>query len=158
MMKKYMALFVLLFFFIAIAVFYKPIFPYPFKCYGFTEYNLMFEDNKVQLNLSQDLRVFDDQTGEISFNGRVIYNKKNMIFNRKIKLSDASRLDSNTFKFTIKNKVKSLTDNTPDEILDVLLDEYTASQHTLQIDLNEIMNGVWVISTPTSFISVCHIY
>jgi len=118
----------------------------------------MFEDNKVQLNLSQDLRVFDDQTGEISFNGRVIYNKKNMIFNRKIKLSDASRLDSNTFKFTIKNKVKSLTDNTPDEILDVLLDEYTASQHTLQIDLNEIMNGVWVISTPTSFISVCHIY
>lgn len=112
----------------------------------------------MQLKLSQDIRLYDDKTGEISFSGRVMYDNRNTVFNRKIMLTNATRLDEYTLKFTIKNTVKSLSDNTPDVVFNLLMDEYVASQHTMQIDLIEIVSGLWVIGSPTSFIMICQAY
>lgn len=160
-MKRYISLSilsVLIVFFIAAGLFYKPSTHYPFKCYGFIEYNLVLDNKEVQLNLSQDIRLYDDKTGEISFSGRVMYDNRNTVFNRKIMLTNTSRLDEDTLKFTIKKTVKSLSDNTPDDFYNLLMDEYVASQHTIQIDLIEIVSGLWVIGSPTSFIMICQAY
>lgn len=161
MMKKYIPLSILAvlsFFFIAAGLLYKPAANYPFKCYGFTEYNLVLDNKPVQLNLSQDIRLFGDKTGEISFSGRAAYDNQSMIFHRKIKLTDASRPDKNTLKFNIHRAVKSLSDNTPEDIYNLLMNEYSASQSSLQIDLDEVVSGLWLISSPTSFITICHAY
>lgn len=64
-----------------------------------------------------------------------------MILNRKIKFTDASRLDEDTFKFKIHRTEKSLSDNTPDEMYNLLMNEYSASQNSLQIDLIELISG-----------------
>lgn len=103
-MKRYISLSILsvLIVFIAAGLFYKPSTHYPFKCYGFIEYNTVLDNKEVQLNLSQDIRLYDDKTGEISFSGRVMYDNRNTVFNRKIMLTNTSRLDEDTLKFTIK--------------------------------------------------------
>lgn len=160
-MRRYLAYLVLtalLIFFISVGLFYKPVVHYPFKCYGFVEYNLVLDNKPVQLNISQDIRLFDDATGALSFNGRVVYDNHEMILNRKIKLTDASRLDEDTFKFKIHRTEKSLSDNTPDEMYNLLMNEYSASQNSLQIDLIELISEVWVISSPTAFIMICKAY
>ncbi|XGI79146.1 FidL-like protein [Enterobacter hormaechei] len=161
MKKKYLQLSMLTIlsvFFLGTGLLYRPTVKYPFKCYGFTEYNLMLNNEPVQLNLSQDIRLFDDKTGEISFSGEAVHANKSMILHRKVKLTDASRLDNDTLTFTIHRTEKSLLDNTHEDIYNLLMNEYSASQTSLQIDLDEVDPKLWLISSPTSFITICHEY
>ncbi len=128
---------------------------FPFKCIGFVEYHLVSGNHPVTLSLSQDIRLFSKAEGKINFRGQVEDNGRVTQLNRTLTLTGGMAVDDDTLRFTISLISRSPIDNTPEQIFDVLLDEYTTSQNALQLDVIRLQREVWVIGSPASYLMTC---
>lgn len=128
---------------------------YPFKCYGFVEYNLLDGRDIVTYDSSQDLRIFSDGIAYVNFSGMVKFRNNESILNRTINLKNVNHLDKNTISFDIDNFQKSISDNTPDELYNILLNEYLFQKGKINLDVVNIDNSTWVLGNSSSFIMSC---
>lgn len=128
---------------------------YPFKCYGFVEYNLLDGRDIVTYDSSQDLRIFSDGVAYVSFSGMVKFRNNETILNRTINLKNVKHLDKNTISFDIDSFQKSMSDNTPDELYDILLNEYLFQRKKFNLDVVNVDKSTWVLGTSSSFIMSC---
>lgn len=127
----------------------------PFKCYGFTEYALLDNKDIVTFDLSQDFRIFDENMAYISFNGMVKLPSSESFLNRTVNLKSARYLDSDTIKFYISSIEKSPSDNTPDRLFSLLLNEYNFSGKSFTLDVSEADKSTWILGNSSSFIMTC---
>ncbi|HCM9246576.1 TPA: hypothetical protein N5L31_003927 [Enterobacter bugandensis] len=128
---------------------------WPFKCYGFTEYALLDNKDIVTFDLSQDFRIFSKDVAYISFNGMVKSPSSETFLNRTVNLKSARYLDSDTIKFYVSSIEKSPSDNTPDRLFSLLLNEYNFSGKSLTLDVSEADKSTWILGNSSSFIMTC---
>lgn len=125
---------------------------FPFKCFGFVEYNLASGNHPIILKVSQDIRLFGQGKGKINFRGQVDDNGHITQLSRTLALTDGKAIDDDTLRFRISHITRSPVDNSPEQIFEVLLNEYTTSQDTLQLDIIRLQHEIWLIGSPTSYL------
>lgn len=129
---------------------------FPFKCYGFVEYHLFSGNQPIIFKVSQDIRLFSKSEGKINFRGQVVNDNGGIMqLNRTQALTGGKSVDDDTLLFRISRIARSPVDNTPEQIFDVLLNEYTTSQDALQLDIIRLKSEIWLIGSPASYLMTC---
>lgn len=131
----------------------------PLKCTTFTVYDLSRNnDHSLVLRLAQDLRLENRNSGYFLVKGNVLSQGNNTVLNRTLNLTDGDSVDSETFRYHIRNISKSSTDNTPDSLFNQWVDEITTQSGVLQLDVVRVKPGTWIIGSPVSFLFTCTLY
>lgn len=132
---------------------------YPFKCIAFSEYHLLRKGSGIIFNVSQDLRFYNEKIGFFNIRGVVEDDKGGRyIIDRKINLTRGKRIDNDTVEYNFGNIDKGEIDDTSEELYEILISEFTSSKESLQLDLINPGENVWVIGTSTSFVMTCYAY
>ncbi|PWC11890.1 FidL-like protein [Brenneria corticis] len=131
---------------------------FPFKCSGFTRYDLGRNGSVLDYHLAQDLRFQSANAGYFLLNGHVSTGDKDMTLSRTINLDKGGKLDQDTFRYHIKAVTASATDNTPEPLFNQLLSEFTTDSATLQLDVIQLGKQAYLIGGPISYLFTCVAY
>lgn len=132
---------------------------YPFRCSTFTRYDLSREDNaRREYAVTQDLRFLNTDSGYLLLNGQVTDGEKVTTLNRKISLTKGGKIDSDTYRYRIDKIISSTTDNTPENLFNLLLAELTPDPSYLQLDVTKVDHNTFMIGGPLSYLFTCQRY
>lgn len=131
----------------------------PFRCSTFSRYDLSRHDNKkIEFAVSQDLRFINSDSGYLLLNGQTTFGDEVTTLNRRIALSAGHKLDSDTYRYTIRKIITSTNDSTPDAVFSLLLAEITLDPGYLQLDINQVDKKTYLIGGPLSYLFTCQRY
>ncbi|KAF6661916.1 hypothetical protein HFD92_16835 [Pantoea sp. EKM101V] len=131
----------------------------PFRCSAFSRYDLSrHENNKIEFVVSQNLRFINLQSGYLLLNGQATYGDKVTILNRRIALSEGSKIEHDTYRYKIRKIISSTNDTTPDAIFNLLLAEITLDPGYLQLDITQVDKKTYLVGGPLSFLFNCQRY
>ncbi|EFM19335.1 MULTISPECIES: hypothetical protein [unclassified Pantoea] len=151
-------------FFIALSFFCLTLFVYgyhrsavslPFKCLYTTQYHYMREGESLNVHLIHDVRIYSKDSAYILLDGHLRSSTNTYKINRVILLGDGEISQGSTFRFN-KTEVKpSHDDNVPAELVHRVLNEYSLTPDTMQIDIFPLADKSFLIGGPSSFLSIC---
>lgn len=130
----------------------------PFRCQGLTEYNLGEDGHEVKLSINQDLRLEANARSIFLIRGNASDGNEKYNLNRVFELSGLQAIDKDTVILKIDRIVKSKSDNTPDALFNIYLDELVFEPRTLQLDIVYLDKKAWLISNPMQFFYSCARY
>lgn len=131
----------------------------PFRCSAFSRYELSHHDTKrIEFTVSQDLRFIDSDKGYLLLNGEVTVGDVVTELNRRIALSQGNKIDSDTYRYKIREIITSTNDTTPDTVFNLLLAEITLDPTYLQLDFTRLDEDTYLISGPLSYLFTCQRY
>lgn len=131
----------------------------PFRCSAFSRYDLSRnEGERLDFNVSQDLRFTSPYSGYLLLNGQVSTENSVTILNRRIVLGTGNKIDNDTYRYKIKTIVASTNDTTPDTIFNRLLTEITLDPTYMQLDITWIDDKSYLVGGPLSYLFTCKRY
>ena len=131
----------------------------PFRCFAFSHYDLSRHEGKpFSFVVSQDLRFIDLQSGYLLLNGQAKSGEQETILNRRIALNEGHKIDSDTYRYKIRQIITSTNDTTPDDVFSTLLTEITLDPTYLQLDITQLDKKTYLISGPLSYLFTCQRY
>lgn len=132
---------------------------FPLRCTGFVRYDLSRDQGSLPTFLvAQDLRFQSEENGHLVFVGQVNMPNKTLQLNRTVEFDQGKKIDSNTYRYHIRDIQISPTDNTPAEVFNLLLGEFTADPTSMQLDVDRLGREGFRISGPVSSLFTCVIY
>lgn len=136
-------------------IYYEKNISLPFKCLYTTEYTSKIDEGDVRLRITHDLRIYSKGQNYLVLNGTANY--KNMTYRvaRTILLGQQNEIEGKTFRFSTEKVVKSPGDNSPDIVVDSILQEYYVTPGNTQIDIFPLHGRTYLIGGPYAFVSVC---
>ncbi|NEG60621.1 FidL-like protein [Pantoea agglomerans] len=131
----------------------------PFRCSTFSRYDLSrHDDKKIEFVVSQDLRFIDPSSGYLLLNGQATFGDEVTTLNRRIALSDGNKINSDTYRYKIREIITSTNDTTSDAVFNLLLAEITLDPTYLQLDITQVDNETYLIGGPLSYLFTCQRY
>lgn len=130
----------------------------PFKCIYSTEYVFQHDKKEFRINVTHDLRLYDDSTGYFIFNGDAVIDNVSYQVRRSVSLKNIREKQGKTFQATIVKTVPMINDSIPDALFLTILQEYQIDNDKLQIDFFHLHLSTWLVGGPYAFISVCRRY
>lgn len=131
----------------------------PFRCYAFSHYNLSRQQGeKVEFDLSQDLRFLTPHSGYLLLNGPVTSGDQVTMLNRRIAFNAGSKIESDTYRYKIRTVITSANDTTPDAVFTQLLAEIALDPSHIQLQITQIDRKTYLISGPLSYLFTCQRY
>lgn len=132
---------------------------FPFRCATFTRYDLSRkEGNRLDFNVTQDLRFQNRNSGYLLLNGQVISGDNTTLLNRRLILTTGDKIDYDTYRYKISQIITSATDTTPDAIFNILKAELTLDPSYLQLDVVKVDEKSYLIGGPLSYLFTCQRY
>ncbi|MDT7012762.1 hypothetical protein [Enterobacter cancerogenus] len=130
----------------------------PFKCIYSTQYILQYKKETLRLNVTHDLRLYDDSSGYFLMNGNAVIDNVSYQVRRSVLLKDIREKQGKTFQATIVKTVSMINDSIPDALFYTILQEYQIGDNKLQVDFFHLHYRTWLVGGPYAFISVCQRY
>lgn len=130
----------------------------PFKCIYSTQYILQYKKETLRLNVTHDLRLYDDSSGYFLMNGNAVIDNVSYQVRRSVLLKDIREKQGKTFQATIVKTVSMINDTIPDALFNTILQEYQIGDTKLQVDFFHLHYRTWLVGGPYAFISVCQRY
>ncbi|SFT62670.1 FidL-like putative membrane protein [Kosakonia arachidis] len=132
---------------------------FPFRCSTFSRYDLSRSAEKnIEFAISHDLRFETKSDGYLLLNGQAEVDGHTFILNRRIVFINGAKLDDDTYKYKIDEIITSTIDNTPNEFFNLLLAEITLDPSYLQLDVDKVDEGSYLIGGPLSYLFICQRY
>lgn len=152
-----MSTFILFVFFIA-SHRNKVSFPAGFQCSGYSRIELgLNEKEGIIIDAVLNLQ-FNNSVSFFIINGRVLKNSGVTSLKRQIKLKSPEEKKGNGVMFTIDKITKSNLDNTPEEVFDTFLSEFSGDETHLYLSKRKLQDNVFLIGGPFSDVFVCSAY
>lgn len=127
----------------------------PFKCLYTTEYRTVVRNVPAVFHLTQDLRIYSVNSGWLLLNGTARIGNQTWSLRRSVFMGKGTQNQNETFRFRLDRVSKIAGDDTPDEIVDSLLNEYRIDDNLVQFDIFPLQDSTYLIGGPYAFISLC---
>lgn len=130
-----------------------------FKCVSQSRYRIARDDNAwTDFFVTQNLQLYADHTGFISFVGHAVNNGVDYKINRKVKLKDGFMIDDHTFHYTIEAVRKVGADNLPVSEFQTLLMEVSGDEAVFLFERERIDENAWILGNPNNWFMTCAEY
>lgn len=126
-----------------------------FKCTNQSRYRITRNAAVYDFYVQQTIQLYEDNTGFISFNGKMVSGPVTQGVSRKILLRDGYQIDNHTLKYQNDGVRKLPADKVDDEIFQLLLAEVSGDDTTLIFERERIDNHSWLIGNPDAWVLTC---
>ncbi|VUS85447.1 hypothetical protein SB6411_03211 [Klebsiella spallanzanii] len=126
-----------------------------FKCTNQSRYYIFNNDVEYDFYVVQTLQLYNDNTGFISFNGKVIREGITQSVSRKILLNDGKKIDGHTFKYRNGGIRKLSVDYVDDKVFRLLLSEVSIDDSIIIFERQKVDSKAWLIGNPDAWVLTC---
>ncbi|RHI01028.1 hypothetical protein DW184_15415 [Enterobacter cloacae] len=128
----------------------------PLKCKAFSRTTIDVQNGPLVFSIVENLELYNERKeGMIHYNGYVKSPDANTYFERTIYLSDGVKIDKDTFTYKINRIVAAPLDTTSDDTFDQMWLENTSDNNTITLNIKNIKEGVFTVSSPYSLQYTC---
>lgn len=126
-----------------------------FKCTNQSRYRITRNSVVYDFYVKQTIQLYEDNTGFISFNGKVVGGDVTQSVSRKILLRDGHQIDNHTLQYQNDGVRRLPADHVEDDIFQILLAEVSGDDATLIFERERIDNHAWLIGNPNAWVLTC---
>lgn len=126
-----------------------------FKCTAQSRYRIIRNNSAYNFYITQTIQLYQDNTGFISFNGKVVSGGTTQSIGRKVLLRDGYLIDNHTLKYQNAGVRKLATDSIDDAAFQMLLNEVSGDDKTIIFERERIDNDAWLIGNPDAWVFTC---
>jgi len=128
----------------------------PLKCKAFSRATIDVQNGPLVFSIVENLQLYNERKeGMIHFNGYVKSPDANMYLERTIYLSNGIKIDKDTFTYKINRIVAAPLDTTSDNTFDQMWLENTSDNKTLTLNIKNIRDSIFTVSSPYSLQYTC---
>jgi hypothetical protein len=128
----------------------------PLKCKAFSRATIDVQNGPLVFSIVENLQLYNERKeGMIHFNGYVKSPDANMYLERTIYLSNGIKIDKDTFTYKINRIVAAPLDTTSDNTFDQMWLENTSDNNTLTLNIKNIRDSIFTVSSPYSLQYTC---
>ena len=113
-----------------------------FKCTNQSRYRITRNSVVYDFYVKQTIQLYEDNTGFISFNGKVVG-------------GDGHQIDNHTLQYQNDGVRRLPADHVEDDIFQILLAEVSGDDATLIFERERIDNHAWLIGNPDAWVLTC---
>lgn len=126
-----------------------------FKCTNQSRYRITRNSVVYDFYVKQTIQLYEDNTGFISFNGKVVGGDVTQSVSRKILLRDGHQIDNHTLQYQNDGIRRLPADHVEDDIFQILLAEVSGDDATLIFERERIDNHARLIGNPDARVLTC---
>lgn len=126
-----------------------------FKCTSQSRYRIARDEAVYNFYTTQTIQLYKNNTGFISFNGKVVNSGVTQSVSRKVLLRDGYLIDNHTLKYQNAGVRKFATDSIDDAVFQMLLNEVSGDGATIIFERERIDNEAWLIGNPDAWVFTC---
>ena len=128
----------------------------PLKCKAFSRATIDVQNGPLVFSIVENLQLYNERKeGMIHYNGYVKSPDENMYLERTIYLSNGIKIDKDTFTYKINRIVAAPLDTTSDNTFDQMWLENTSDNNTLTLNIKNIRDSIFTVSSPYSLQYTC---
>lgn len=128
----------------------------PLKCKAFSRATIDVQNGPLVFSIVENLQLYNKRKeGMIHYNGYVKSPDANTYLERTIYLSNGVKTDKNTFIYKITRIVSAPLDTTSDDTFDQMWLENTSDNTTITLNIKNIREGIFTVSSPYSLQYTC---
>lgn len=128
----------------------------PLKCKAFSRATIDVQNGPLVFSIVENLQLYNERKeGMIHFNGYVKSPDENMYLERTIYLSNGIKIDKDTFTYKINRIVAAPLDTTSDNTFDQMWLENTSDNKTITLNIKNIRDSIFTVSSPYSLQYTC---
>lgn len=130
-----------------------------FKCVSQSRYRIARNDDTfTDFFVTQNLQLYSNHTGFVSFVGHAISDGVDYKINRKITLKEGFMIDDHTFHYMIDAVRKVGADNLPGSEFQKLLMEVSGDEAIFLFERERIDENAWILGNPNNWFMTCAEY
>ncbi|MCU6336882.1 hypothetical protein KW823_10105 [Enterobacter quasiroggenkampii] len=134
------------------------VFPAGFQCSGYSRVELgLNESEETVVEAVLNLQV-NNSSSFFIINGTVQKNNVVTSLKRQVKLKKPEEKGGNGVMFTIDKITKSNLDNTPEDVFDTFISEFSGDETHLYFSKQKLENSAYLIGGPFSNVFICTAY
>ncbi|EMC0025826.1 FidL-like protein [Enterobacter cloacae subsp. cloacae] len=128
----------------------------PLKCKAFSRATIDVQNGPLVFSTVENLQLYNERKeGMIHYNGYVKSPVANTYLERTIYLSSGVKIDKDTFSYKINRIVAAPLDTTSDDTFDQMWLENTSDNKTITLNIKNIRDGIFTVSSPYSLQYTC---